>query len=62
MRRQIEARLPDVVAPKDVAADLDAAVGIRRGLGQARKGEGRSVDEIFDELEREDFGRQLPTP
>ncbi len=30
---------------------------IRRGLAQARKGEGRPVDEVFDELEREDVGR-----
>jgi|SRR5271165_948997 len=30
---------------------------IRRGLAQARKGAGRSADDVFDELEREDTGR-----
>jgi hypothetical protein len=30
---------------------------IRRGLAQAHKGAGRPVDEVFDELEREDATR-----
>jgi hypothetical protein len=28
-------------------------MGIRRSLAQARKGQGRLVDEVFDDLERE---------
>ncbi|MFZ0564208.1 MAG: hypothetical protein WBD45_02450 [Terriglobales bacterium] len=55
MRRQIKAPFPEVFARKDFTEDLDAADGIRRGLVQARKSEGRSVDEVFDELEREEF-------
>jgi len=31
----------------------DTVAGIRRGLAQARKGLGRSVDDVFDEIERE---------
>ena len=37
----------------DVVDDLDALASIRRGLAQAKKGLGRPVDEVFDELERE---------
>jgi hypothetical protein len=33
----------------------DAVEGIRRGLVQAKKGMGRSVDEVFDSIE-EDAG------
>ena len=35
------------------AAQLDTIASIRRGLAQAKKGLGRSVDEVFDDLERE---------
>jgi hypothetical protein len=45
--------LPDV-AYRDIANQLDAVTSVRRGLAQARKGEGRRADEVFDELERED--------
>lgn len=31
----------------------DTIRGIRRGLSQAKRGLGRPVDEVFDELERE---------
>lgn len=37
----------------DVADHLEAIAGVRRGLAQAERGQGRSVDEVFDELERE---------
>jgi len=43
----------DAAAYQDVADHLDAIAGIRRGLAQAKKGLGRPVDEVFDELERE---------
>lgn len=31
----------------------DAVASVRRGLAQARKGQGRPADEVLDELERE---------
>jgi len=52
-----EAVLLDASAYQEVASQLDAAASIRRGLAQARKGAGRTADEVFDELEREDTGR-----
>ncbi len=33
--------------------DFDSVVRIRRGLEQAKKGMGRSVDEVFADLESE---------
>jgi prevent-host-death family protein len=45
-----------VLAPvvyQQVAEHLDAIARIRRGLAQAKRGEGQTVDEAFDELERE---------
>ena len=49
---------PEVVilnpaAYQDVADHLDAVTSIRRGLAQAKQGMGRSVDEVFNDLERE---------
>jgi PHD/YefM family antitoxin component YafN of YafNO toxin-antitoxin module len=38
---------------QQVAEQLDVIARIRRGLDQAKRGEGRPVDEVFDELERE---------
>lgn len=49
-----EAVLLDAAAYQQVAAQLDAVASIQRGLAQARKGTGRSVDEVFDHMERED--------
>ena len=46
------------VKGKAEAVDLDTAeyhdtvAGIRRGLAQAKKGRGKPVDEVFDEIER----------
>jgi hypothetical protein len=48
-----EAVLLDAAAYKEVADHLDAVASIRRGLVQARKGEGRTADDLFAELERE---------
>jgi len=39
--------------PNREADRLDSIKGIRRGLVQAKKGLGRSADEVFDALERE---------
>jgi hypothetical protein len=43
-----EAVLPDAAAYR-----LDAVARIRRGLAQAKRGQGGPVDGVFDELERE---------
>jgi len=48
-----EAVLLDAASYREIAENLDAMAGIRRGLAQAKKGMGRPVDEVFDELERE---------
>ena len=42
----------DAAAYRAVASHLDAVASIRRGLDQAKKGLGRPVDEVFDDLER----------
>jgi prevent-host-death family protein len=52
VKGRAEAVLVDAAAYQEVASQLDAVASIRRGLAQARKGEGRSVDEVFGELER----------
>jgi len=48
-----EAIVLDPSAYQEVARHIDGIAGIRRGLAQAKKGLGRSVDEVFDDLERE---------
>jgi prevent-host-death family protein len=53
VKGKAEAVLLDAAAYQDIADHLDAIAGIRRGLAQARKGQGRPVDEVFNELERE---------
>ena len=57
VKDQAEAVVLDAGAYQRIASQLDAVASIRRGLAQARKGAGRSADEVFDELEREDTGR-----
>ena len=37
----------------ELAIQLDAVSGIRRGLAQALRGQGRLADEVFDELEHD---------
>lgn len=48
-----EAVVLDPAAYQQVADHLDAIASIRRGLAQARRGEGRPAEDVFDELERE---------
>lgn len=48
-----EAVVLDAASYRDVAEHLDAIARIRRGLEQAKKGMGRSVDEVFADLERQ---------
>ena len=43
----------DPAAYQQVADQLDILSRIRRGLAQAKRGEGQTVDEVFDELEME---------
>jgi PHD/YefM family antitoxin component YafN of YafNO toxin-antitoxin module len=43
----------DAASYQEVADHLDAVAHIRKGLAQAQKGLGRTVDEVFDELEGE---------
>ncbi len=52
VKGKAEAVLLDAASYLDVADHLDAIAGIRRGLAQAKKGMGRPVDEVFDNLER----------
>ena len=53
-----EAVVLDAKAYQEVASQLDAVASIRRGLVQARKGNGLWLaDEVFDELESEDACR-----
>ena len=47
-----EAVVMDPVAYQRLAEYHDTVAGIRRGLSQAKKGLGRSVDEVFDAIER----------
>ena len=48
-----EAIVLDAGAYNDVADYLDTVARLRRGLAQARKGLGRPVDDVFNDLERE---------
>ena len=52
-----EAVVLDATAYRDVAEHLDTVASIRRSLAQAKRGEGRPVDEVFDELEGEGTSR-----
>ncbi|MBS1849484.1 MAG: type II toxin-antitoxin system Phd/YefM family antitoxin [Acidobacteria bacterium] len=49
-----EAVLLDAAAYQQIAGQLDVMTSLRRGLSQAEKGQGRSVDEVFDELQQID--------
>ena len=53
VKGKAEAVVMSAAAYQEIANDLDAVAGIRRGLAQAKKGMGRPVDEVFDDLERE---------
>ena len=52
VKGKAEAVVLDAATYRDVADHLEAVAGIRRGLAQARRGLGRPVDEVFDDLER----------
>ena len=48
-----EAVVINAAAYQEVAEQLDTMASIRRGLAQAKKGLGRSVDDVFDDMERQ---------
>jgi prevent-host-death family protein len=52
VKGRAEAVVMDPVAYQRLAEYHDTVAGIRRGLAQAKKGLGRSVDEVFDSIER----------
>jgi prevent-host-death family protein len=49
-----EAVLLDAAAYQEVAEHLEAVASIRRGLVQAKRGEGRVAEDVLTDLERED--------
>lgn len=53
VKGKAEAIILDPASYQDVADHLDAVAGIRRGLAEAKQGLGRSVDDVFDDLEQE---------
>jgi prevent-host-death family protein len=53
IKGKAEAVLLDAAAYQEVAGHLDAVASIRRGLAQARRGEGRPAEDVLDELEGE---------
>jgi len=53
VKGKAEAIVLDADSYRHIASHLDAIAAIRRGLREAKKGKGRSVDSVFDDLERE---------
>jgi prevent-host-death family protein len=53
VRGKAKAVVLDPTTYQQVADYLDAVAATRRGLVQSKKGMGRSVDEVFDDPERE---------
>jgi prevent-host-death family protein len=52
VKGKAEAVVMDATVYQRLQDRLDATAGIRRGLAQAKQGLGRSVDEVFDAIER----------
>jgi len=53
IKGKAEAVLLDAATYQEVSDHLDTVAAIRQGFAQARKGEGRPAEDVFDELERE---------
>ncbi len=51
--RSNRAVLSKTKSQRENSSNVDTLASIRRGLAQARRGEGRLVDDVFNELERE---------
>ncbi|HEV3038278.1 MAG TPA: type II toxin-antitoxin system Phd/YefM family antitoxin [Candidatus Angelobacter sp.] len=61
VKGRAEAVVLDPMSYQDVAGYLDTVVAIRKGLAQAKKGLGRAVDDVFDDLEGQvHHGARLP--
>jgi PHD/YefM family antitoxin component YafN of YafNO toxin-antitoxin module len=54
VKGKVEAVVMDPVAYQDLTHRRNITESISRGLMQAKRGMGRSVDEVFDDIERED--------
>ena len=52
VKGKAEAVIMDAASYQELSDRVDAIAGIRRGLIQAKKGLGRPVDDVFDELDR----------
>ncbi len=52
VKGKAEVVVMDAGAYQQLANRIDTVEGIRRGLAQAKRGLGRSVDEVFDDFER----------
>jgi prevent-host-death family protein len=52
VKGKAEAVVMDPIVYQRLAEYHDTVAGIRRGLSQASRGLGRSVDEVFDAIER----------
>jgi prevent-host-death family protein len=52
VKGKAEVVVMDAVTYQQMADRIDAVEGIRRGLAQAKTGQGRSVDEVFDDFEQ----------
>jgi prevent-host-death family protein len=59
VKGKAEAVVMDAAAYQRLAENWDAVEGIRRGLIEAKKGMGRSVDEVFDSIERDAANRAM---
>jgi prevent-host-death family protein len=53
VKGKAEAVVMDAGVYQELADRLETVAGIRRGLAQAKKGLGRPVDEVFDDLQRQ---------
>ena len=53
VKGKAEAVVLDAAAYQEIAEHLDSVARVRRGLAQAKKGLGRSVDDVFNDLERD---------
>jgi hypothetical protein len=51
--RSIRVAVSKTESPRENSSNVDTLASLRRGLAQARRGEGQPVDDVFNELERE---------
>jgi prevent-host-death family protein len=52
VKGKAEAVVMDPVAYQKLTEFHDTVAGIRRGLAQAKKGRGHSIDEVFEQIEQ----------